>query len=702
MAAYVPFAGPASGDLATTPDTGDTYEELNIYIRVDNFDLDYAAYQCIGGWQSNQFAGGIAWWMRNSAASYRAYLDVEPGTDGLVGTTGVSETAGVTLRWLRLRLDYPPSGTGTLVKTLYESNDNTEDYAAVSWTQVEVDNDSLSGTTVPVNPGGSITLGGVPWATASDKPVFDLVRAVFEADGTVIADFYPNGDAASAGDTSWADPQGNTWTLTSTSVSGTPDGRGQYEFGDAAFTDTPGDFAASGQSFQGVEFVDTPGDFAVTAFTDRGGPVSMYDVPVGFAVVAEAVWQQPAVTYSDEIVAIGSLPTPTTGGVMASGVRIVGSGGSVIYSTFNEDDAVKLPIHVDEVTDVADGVVTRSGGMTVWLDSPADEIPAAAPFTAAHPLRSWSGALVEIYQGWEVEESAYSIVRTMARRATLAVGRSSWVIEDAGHRVDVDLVDLRELLDSDLDQPWSIPSGTNVVTALQDLVVDRFGPSLDIQTVGADWTLPAMETDAGESRLALIEEIETGSGWGVSFDLFGRCIIGPQLDVLVDHEPSFVFSTDAGRGWAPVAPLENRFADGAPSGVRLTVSSVPEEADEIEVEVWDSDPASPTYWEAGSGGDLEPIMDSVSSEAIDGEQMATRAAWARLRRVGRGGGDVIEFRAPPIPQLLAGVPVLLDIPGFGLEDAWYVVERVSCPLRPGVMTIKARPSWDPTNGTGDI
>jgi len=701
VAAYVHLDGPGSGDRVTAPDSGGSYEEINLYLRVDNFNLNTSSWQAVGGFQTTSTSNGFTWWTRSSAGSYAAVVQTDPGNYG-PSSSSLSQTGGVSLRWLRVNIEYPPSGTGSLFVRIYESNDDTEDYSAVSWSLVEANSTSVTGLSVPVNPNGQFVLGAVPYALGSDIITCDLIRAVWEFDGVVEADFYPNGDADGPGDTSWNDPQGNTWTVTGTSVTGTPDGRG-VNIGDVAFEDNPSGFTVSGIDVVFYHDInDVPAGFTVTSqSTSRDlGHQTLADGPGSFVpALLVFEWEIPQIEYSIEEVSLGSLPDRGT--VMATGVRVLSSDGRALYSTFDEDDAIKLPFQLEDIDETADGFVTRSGSVSLWLDADADQAPENAPLTLDHPLRSWSGSLVEVYAGWEEEESTYSIVRRIARRATLAVGRTTWRLDGAGHQLNIDLIDMRELLDDDLDSGWTITSGDNVADALEELVRDRFDEGLDVQVTGTTWTLPTMEIDPGTSRLQVIEEIEQGSGYGVSFDVFGRCVIGPQLDVEVGYEPRYQFTTSSDRGYELAPPAANLFSDGAPSGVRLTVSSVPEDADEIEVEVWDSDPSSPTYWDPNGGGTHQPLVESVSSEAIDGEQMATMAAWAILRRSGRGGGNVIEFSSVPVPQLLAGMPILIDCPQLGVNDGWFTVESLSCPMRPGKMAVTARPSWDPSAGQGD-
>lgn len=441
-------------------------------------------------------------------------------------------------------------------------------------------------------------------------------------------------------------------------------------------------------------------DFAIASSSTRNGQaIDFATGPVdAFAVGVEHRWIIAVAEYFTSFVDAGALPLKPEGGVLVSAVRVLGPDGRAVYSTLDESDAVKLPLEVKEIVDRLDGIVTRSASLETVLPAAAGVLPEHAPSAANHPLRSWSGSMVEIYVGWQVHTSEYRYDNFLARRATLTVGRSTWKLDSVGHRISVPLVDMRDLLDDDFDAVYTVASGANVATTLQSIVQNRFDSDVEITTTGTTAVLPAMSVEAGTSRLDLIRTIENATGWMVSFDQFGRCVIGPQVEVLVRAAPRFSFGTDFPVG----APVENLFTQGAPSGASVKVSSMADKDDELTVTVWDSDPSSPTYWVPGKTASLmKPTVQSVTSEAVTDERTGKIAAWSALRRYGRGGGDSFAFDTVPIPQMFAGDAASVAIPAMGAND-WFVVEEVSLPLRPGPMRVVMRPSWDPTSGGGEI
>lgn len=374
-----------------------------------------------------------------------------------------------------------------------------------------------------------------------------------------------------------------------------------------------------------------------------------------------------------------------------------------MYPTSNEfqstiiDDhrsVVKCELLVDdvnttEITDIVDGIVTldstaaiRGSCQVTLVDSDGRLTP-----TEATDLLMPYGNEIKLSRGVKLrvsgDEEFVPLGIFLITRTTISETPEGLVIQLDGY-------DRAKRFEYNrLTAPYKIASGTNVVTAIQELLESK-DANVEFASTTTNYTTPKVvleeQTDVWSGALQLAQAI----GYTVYFDNDGLCRIEPVPDI--DDSP-VVWTYDTSQVTSTLLGIEQTFdreltynhviASGETSGTTAPVRG----------EAFDNDPESPTNID-GKLGDVPYFM--VSPFIVTADQ-AEDAARRQLQKV-IGGVEEMSFNAIVNPAhqpddfvLVKHTRTYADGEDVALVDAVYALDAVTIPLAPaGVMSARTR------------
>lgn len=221
-------------------------------------------------------------------------------------------------------------------------------------------------------------------------------------------------------------------------------------------------------------------------------------------------------------------------------------------------------------------------------------------------------------------------------------------------------------------QPYVVAKGTNVVTAITQLLQDRWD---DIPTSFASSTdtvnrmVFGLETD--NDPWADAQRLANSCGLELYFDGSGTARLEPTRiydDATADE--TYVENSEA----VVLDITRNLSVEQTYNGVIVTGESTSEDVI-YRGEAWDEDPESPTY----RYGPFGQVPKFLSLPAISSEGIANKTAQAELAK-SKGAQEAIEWTQLTDPSIEAGDVIALKNTGTKV-DRLLVIDRLQIPLR---------------------
>lgn len=290
-------------------------------------------------------------------------------------------------------------------------------------------------------------------------------------------------------------------------------------------------------------------------------------------------------------------------------------------------------------------------------------------------LRLWRG--IHLPDG-TVEEAPLGVFRVTQPEFEITADGTRITIEGSDESVTVQ--------GARLTTAWSIPAGTPAGSAILGLLSDRH-PTLPTRddsnpatVVGSTTVIPAgADCDPWQACLDIAAQL----GLEVVIDADGTAVV---REAPTDPIPVAGYERGAD---AVVLRLSRKLdADSTYSGV--VVASETDDAEgggvPIQVEVWDSDPTSPTYYLGQFGA--KPYF--ITSHLITTAAQARATAIAQLPQV-TGILDQIEWDQVVNPALDAGDVITMSDPDARIDGTRLTIVALEIPLTAaGAMSAVAR------------
>jgi len=288
------------------------------------------------------------------------------------------------------------------------------------------------------------------------------------------------------------------------------------------------------------------------------------------------------------------------------------------------------------------------------------EDTALVPKTAADPLAPFGSELV-IRSGFELPDGTIETVPVGVFRIEDTQSTSSGKIEIAGSDRSIVVAAAR------FEEPYTIASGTNVITAIESLINSRM-IGLTYQATTSALTVPLTvyeEGDRSGDPWTNARDLAAAAGLEVFFDADGTVVIRPVPDPTVDP---VVWMFTPGES-SLVIETSDRFNSRDVRNVAVASGEGTEISPPVRATAEITDPDNPIY-PAGPFG-RRPVF--FVSQLITDVTQAQQAADGLLLR-SAGGSEIAEFSAAPHPALDGGDVVQLQDPLLAI-DTYTVLDR---------------------------
>jgi fibronectin type 3 domain-containing protein len=245
----------------------------------------------------------------------------------------------------------------------------------------------------------------------------------------------------------------------------------------------------------------------------------------------------------------------------------------------------------------------------------------------------------------------------------------------------------RRVIRNRFTAPYIVADGSNAVTAAQALIRDRL-PGVQFRSANTAYTTPQLIFDEQSDPWQAAQDILSGAGMEVFFDIDGYCVIQAEPD---PNDPTLRASFTYAEGAEATILGLTRDTDNEQiyNGVIVTGESTTNSAP-VRGEAWDDNPASPTYY-LGTYGKV-PLF--YRSEFIKTTQQATAAAKARLRKV-MGATELISFTGIVNAAHREGEIIRIERARSGVSGM-FMLDGFGIPLRgTDGMTVKTRKRYAP-------
>lgn len=280
--------------------------------------------------------------------------------------------------------------------------------------------------------------------------------------------------------------------------------------------------------------------------------------------------------------------------------------------------------------DIDNVAVRRSLDLTV-LDPTGAITPASARDMLAPrgtEIRVWRGLHVGGQPEW-VPLGVFGVVDPQ-----VSAHGGGTVIKLTG-RDRVDAVRVRRFA-----APWSIARGTPTAKAISDIVTSRLDVPVRITATGS--TTPEVVYDALSDPWDAVRELASADSLTAFFDPLGTFVVAPDDEALTDVTYS------PGPGSMLVDSSRTISAENVYSGV--IVRGEHPDYPPVVAEVWDTDPASPTYYLGPFGrrpyGFTSSIITTQAQALAAGQSILPRVTrmrqTAELHTIGHPGHDVAD------------------------------------------------------------
>lgn len=236
---------------------------------------------------------------------------------------------------------------------------------------------------------------------------------------------------------------------------------------------------------------------------------------------------------------------------------------------------------------------------------------------------------------------------------------------------------------------FTITAGTNVGTAIASIISDRdpLSPALSVVgTVTAVTPTVLLGTDTSNDPWADAQKLATDNGMELFYDPDGVPVLRPLPDPLSDPEAGAYVEGEGGLYLGGT----RGFSDEPGTNGVIIIGNGSELAAPFRVEVWDTDPLSPTYYDPAlpAASTWGPVPDISTTDLIPDAATALPIATAQLQAK-LGTVENVTFTGIPNPAHDAGDTLLVRRHALGL-DARYLLDQLVLTLGVGAMQAKCR------------
>lgn len=259
-------------------------------------------------------------------------------------------------------------------------------------------------------------------------------------------------------------------------------------------------------------------------------------------------------------------------------------------------------------------------------------------------------------------------------------------VSDSGGSVQITLeaYDLSRTVKRDkFTSPYVIASATNVVQSIKDILARTF-PDLDYDAISASLVTTAPRVyDVGDDPWDACTELAKSIGCEVFFDVLGRVVIAPPVDI--DALPAPVFDYVEGNE-CTMTELALSYSDEPGfNGVVVTGESPGDELPPVRGEAWDDSSTSATY-RRGPYGEV-PMF---HTDQIVKTQADANAVAAQLLQGLLGFSSALSIKSMVNPSLEAGDVVEVVRARSNVDDL-FTVDAFNVPMaKDGIQTLQLR------------
>jgi hypothetical protein len=319
------------------------------------------------------------------------------------------------------------------------------------------------------------------------------------------------------------------------------------------------------------------------------------------------------------------------------------------------------------------------------------------PVNAGDLLHPASMNELKLYRGWQfLDGSQLLYPQGVFRTSTPAVSDTGDSILIGLNGLDRSSVISRQTWQA----PYSIASGTNLGTAVEGVLNDRWPsalPPLVFNFAPTALTVPATVFGANPGSqndpFADALSLAIAAGMELFFDVNGHVVMRPVPDPTTAPVLWKYMEGDGGSAPVPFNAAGRTLDETSTyNGVQAIGNAVA--GSPVQVTVWDTDPDSPTYYL----GDWGQTPFQLTTSLIPAPGQSTPAAEAQLTAMAQaqlqlilGVLDDTTFTAVPNPAMVEGDCLQLVRARIGIDDT-YVASSFNMPLDVGtLMTVANRP-----------
>lgn len=231
--------------------------------------------------------------------------------------------------------------------------------------------------------------------------------------------------------------------------------------------------------------------------------------------------------------------------------------------------------------------------------------------------------------------------------------------------------------------PYVIAATTNVLQAIKDILARTF-PDVDYDTISTTLTTTAPRVyDVGDDPWEAVTELATSMGCDIYFDVLGRVVIEPPVDIDALPAPAFDYIEGP---TCTMTDLALSYSDEPGyNGVIVIGESPGDELAPVRGEAWDDEPSSATY-RLGPYGEVPMThTDQVIKTPADAQAVATMLLQGQL-----GFSSGLTVTAMVNSALEAGEVVEVQR-ARSYVDGLFVADAFNIPLaKDGTQTLQVR------------
>lgn len=306
-----------------------------------------------------------------------------------------------------------------------------------------------------------------------------------------------------------------------------------------------------------------------------------------------------------------------------------------------------------------------------------DPLGLLTPLSSVSPLAPY-GSTMKIYRGVKYVSGKLAGTTEVVPLGTFRISTATAAETDTGTpEIAIDAYDLsRTVGRQTFTEPYTITSGTNIVTAIKaiiaravdDVIYDQFTSTV---TTTADQTY-----DTSDNPWDVVGVLAQAIGCEVYFTALNHVKIAPPIDV--DHLPAPVWTFEEGNG-CTMLELDVDFTDDPGYNGVVVIGQSTGDATTAPVRSvqWDDNPSSPTYY-LGPYGQVPQVvqLNNIATQAD-----ADAAAKAQLNLV-LGFLNQLSVSSTVNPALDADDVVAVKSAKSGINDS-YAIDALTIPLEAG-------------------